>query len=272
MTWGVTGLGVTIGSEVALSGIDLEIHPGTIVAVVGGDGAGKTTLVRVLGRLIRPDSGRVSLPAPLDVGYQSSSSGSWPDLTVTENLRFVADAHRMSSEDARMRLDELLAATGLDSASDRLGSQLSGGMRQKLGVAMALVARPLLLVLDEPTTGVDPVSRSELWRLFSKAAAQGTAVVFTTTYLDEAERAAHILALESGTTLVEGPPESIRDSPTGKVWWTPERPASQYRWRRGREWREWTADGSPPAAGSPVEPDLTDLLTAATLAREEQLV
>jgi ABC-2 type transport system ATP-binding protein len=265
-------LGVTIGSQVALSGIDLEIHPGMIAAVVGGDGAGKTTLVRVLGRLIRPTSGRVSLPARLDVGYQPSASGSWPDLTVTENLRFVADAHRMSSGDARKRLDELLAATGLESASGRLASQLSGGMRQKLGVAMALVARPLLLVLDEPTTGVDPVSRSELWRLLSKAAAQGAAVVFTTTYLDESERAAHILALESGTTLVEGPPDSIRDSLAGQVWRTPDKPDSPYRWRRGREWREWTADGSPPAAGTPLEPDLTDLLTAATLARDGHLI
>ncbi|CAN5810349.1 hypothetical protein BH23ACT4_BH23ACT4_02530 [soil metagenome] len=177
MSWGVWGLGVSIGSEPALHEIDLDVVPGSIAAVVGGDGAGKSTLARVLGRLIPFESGRVVLPERSAVGCQPASSGSWPDMTASENLNFVADAHRLRASEASSTIDGLLAATGLEEARDRLAAHLSGGMRQKLGVAMALVARPQVLVLDEPTTGVDPVSRSELWRLISITAAEGTAVV-----------------------------------------------------------------------------------------------
>ncbi|MCB1246681.1 MAG: ABC transporter ATP-binding protein, partial [Acidimicrobiia bacterium] len=209
MSWGVTDLGVDIAGEPAISGVNLDIVEGTISAVVGGDGAGKTTLARVLGRLIPHERGDVRIPPWRQVGYQPASSGSWPDLTVMENLRFVADAHHLKGDDRSQRFDVLLDSTGLGAATDRLAADLSGGMRQKLGVAMALVSQPKLLVLDEPTTGVDPVSRAELWRLISRSAAEGTAVVMTTTYLDEAERAARILALEAGKTLAEGSPETI---------------------------------------------------------------
>lgn len=272
MTWGVSGLVVTIGSRTALRDIDFEVVAGSIAAVIGGDGAGKSTLARVLGRLISFDSGTVSLPQRRDVGYQPASSGSWSDLTVTENLRFVARANGLATAETRRRLEELLVATGLDNAADRIGAKLSGGMRQKLGVAMALMARPKMLVLDEPTTGVDPVSRSELWRLVSRAAADGTAVAFTTTYLDEAERAGHILALESGTEIASGTPQSIRESMHGSVWRSAGLPAGLApRWRRGQEWRSWTVDGSQPEDSLPVAPDLTDILIARSMARDEPI-
>ena len=266
MSWGVLGLHVEIGGKPALADVDLEIGLGQIAAVVGGDGAGKTTLARVLGRLVRPKAGRLRLPPRRSVGYQPASSGSWPDLTVVENLKFVADSHRMPTAQARSRLDELIAATGLDGATDRLAANLSGGMRQKLGVAMALVARPEMLVLDEPTTGVDPVSRSELWRLVSQQAAEGTAIVMTTTYLDEAARAGSILALESGRAVAKGGLEEIRRGVPGEIYRSMEKPDAAERWRRGPEWRVWSETGERPADASYLEPDLTDLLTAATFA------
>ncbi len=269
MSWGVWGLGVSIGSRPALHEIDLDVVPGSIAAIVGGDGAGKSTLARVLGRLIPFESGKVVLPERPAVGYQPASSGSWPDLTVSENLQFVADAHRLDAAEKSRRLDGLLAATGLEAARDRLGAQLSGGMRQKLGVAMALVARPEMLVLDEPTTGVDPVSRFELWRLISRSAAEGTAVVMTTTYLDEAARASFVLAIEAGVEIVSGAPEEILDSVRGPIWSTSQLPPDMsHRWRRGSQWHSWSEDGSSPSGAKQVEPDLTDILTARTLMRQ----
>ena len=269
MSWGVRGLGVNIGSQPALRGIDLDVVPGSIAAVVGGDGAGKSTLARVLGRLIPFQSGKVVLPDRSAVGYQPASSGSWPDMTVAENLRFVADAYQLTPADRRNRLDELLGATGLEEARDRLAAHLSGGMRQKLGVAMALVARPLMLILDEPTTGVDPVSRSELWRLISRSAAEGTAVVMTTSYLDEAARASQILALEAGVEIASGAPQAMLGSVPGPIWSTSERPpGAAHRWRRGGKWHSWSEDGSMPYGAQQVEPDLTDVLTARTLVRQ----
>jgi len=269
VSWGVTGLGVTVGSQPALRDIDLDVMPGSIAAVVGGDGAGKSTLARILGRLIPYESGRVVLPDRSDVGYQPAASGSWPDMTVAENLHFVADAYRLGHADRKSRIDGLLEVTGLEDATDRLAADLSGGMRQKLGVAMALVARPMMLVLDEPTTGVDPVSRSELWRLISRSAAEGTAVMMTTTYLDEAERAAHILALEDGVEIASGAPAAILDSVPGPIWRSSERPTrAVHRWRRGSQWHSWSEDGLAPAGAQRVEPDLTDVLTARTLMRQ----
>lgn len=269
MSWGVTGLEVRIGDEIALQGVDLDIDTGSITAVIGGDGAGKTTLARVLARLIRPASGRVDLPPQQLVGYQPASSGTWPDLSVTENLRFVADAHRMTPAQARSRIDELVEATGLVGAEDRMAANLSGGMRQKLGVAMAMMGRPRLLVLDEPTTGVDPVSRSEMWRLVSRAAADGAAVMLTTTYLDEAARAAVVLALEDRCPLAVGRPDQLKAMVPGKIWGSSDRPVEETRWRRGPDWRVWTrADAIPAGGGEELDPDLTDLLTAATIARD----
>lgn len=268
MTWGMHGVSVDVGGEPALLDVDLTVDAGEALAVVGGDGAGKTTLSRTMVGLVDPRRGDVRRPALSKVGYLPSSSGVWPDLTVMENLSFVADVHRLSRPVRRERIDRLLAVTALEGATARLGSALSGGMRQKLGVAMALLPEPELLVLDEPSTGVDPVSRTELWRLVTLSAAEGAAVIFTTTYLDEAERARSILALEGGRVLASGSLADIATSVSGII--VDRRSPDGRSWRRGRAWRSWRPDGTTPEGATAVAPDLTDLLVAATLATEEE--
>ncbi|HXF35867.1 MAG TPA: ABC transporter ATP-binding protein, partial [Actinomycetota bacterium] len=213
MSWGVAGLVVRHAGR--LSGIDLEVPPGQVVAVVGPDGAGKTTLLRVMAGSLDPDRGEVRRPDPGRLGYVSAASGVYPDLTVAENLAFAAAAYRVTGRGGRR--EALLAATGLAEARDRLGAELSGGMRRKLGVAMALVHRPELLVLDEPTTGLDPASRVEIWALLAEAAADGAAVLLSTTYLEEAERAARVLVLEEGRPLAQGSAEEVVASVPGAV-------------------------------------------------------
>lgn len=262
MNWGMKGVTVEVGSATALDGVDLEVDAGRIIAVVGGDGAGKTSVARTMVGLVVPVRGEIRRPA--QIGYLPSSSGVWPDLTVLENLGFVADAHRIGRGDRKARFERLLHAAGLEAASNRLGGQLSGGMRQKLGIAMAMLPQPEMLVLDEPSTGVDPVSRTEMWSLMTGAALDGTAVLFTTTYLDEAERAHTVTALESGRVLASGTVGQIASAVTGSI--SRIKGAPQRSWRRGREWRSWDSEA---ASGNGVH-DLTDLLVAAALAREEE--
>ncbi|MFT8637914.1 MAG: ATP-binding cassette domain-containing protein [Pseudoclavibacter sp.] len=196
--WGAQDAVVRFGRRVALDGVSLTATPGRVVAVVGGDGAGKTTLLRLLAGRVRPESGTVRVPPRRELGYLPATAGVWGDLTVRQNIDFAAAAYRMPREEAAPRGAELLAAAGLAEAVDRLASRLSGGMRRKLGFVMAILPRPRLVVLDEPSTGVDPVSRVELWRLIARSAAEGAAVVFATTYPDEAERAEQVLALDAG--------------------------------------------------------------------------
>ena len=186
--------------------MSLVAAAGQVTAVVGGDGAGKTTLLRCLAGAQAPGSGRVSRPDVRRIGYLPASSGLYPDLTVAENLAFRAAAYGLTAARAREQVAEYLDRAGLTAARDRLVGQLSGGMRQKLGMIAAMVHRPQLLVLDEPSTGVDPVSRSDLWWLIARAAAAGSAVVLSTSYLDEAERAGLVLALDAGRELATGTP------------------------------------------------------------------
>jgi ABC-2 type transport system ATP-binding protein len=189
----------------ALNDVTVDVPPGAVVAVVGGDGAGKTTLLRALVREIKPDTGQVSAPAAAGIGFLPASSASWASLSVTQNVDFAGGVFGLTGPALADRRDRLLAGAGLTAAAGRLASQLSGGMRRKLGFCMAIVSQPVLLVLDEPSTGVDPVSRIDLWRLISEAAAAGTAVIMSTTHLDEAERAAQLVVLDGGQVLVQGP-------------------------------------------------------------------
>jgi ABC-2 type transport system ATP-binding protein len=270
--FGATGVHLRYGNIVALDDISLTVASGQVTAVVGGDGAGKTSLLRCLAGAVRPDAGEVRGPGALRIGYLPASSGIYPDLTVTENLAFRATAYRMSGEEARARTAELIARAGLSAASDRLAGQLSGGMRQKLGVIAALLHRPDLLILDEPSTGVDPVSRSGLWSLIALAAAGGAAVVLATTYLDDAERASDVLVLDSGRQLAAGPPEHIVAAMPGSVVVAAGPPvgaAGQRAWRRGASWRVWCPPGTA-YPGEPVAADLQDAVTVAALARELQ--
>lgn len=262
MTWGVRE--VSVGRD-SLEDVTIEIHQGSITAVVGGDGAGKTTLSRVMVGLTPVRSGEVSRPK--QVGFQPETSGVWMDLSVTENLVLVAGAYRMGSGESKRRIDELLDVTDLGSARDRLGGQLSGGMRQKLGVAMALLPSPDLLVLDEPTTGLDPVSRLELWALIGNAASEDRAVLVTTGYVDEAARAGTVLALDEGRVLAAGDIEQVLASMPGLVFRS-DVPQGRLSWRRGAHWRVWSPDGSTPDESHPVEADLADVVTVAALRRE----
>ena len=167
---GVENLTVRFGHVSALADVTLDAHPGRVTAVVGGDGAGKSTLLRVLANRVRADAGTVRTLAPRDIGYQPATSGVWPTLTVDENVDFVGRSYGMSTAGIRSRSAELLERAGLVDARRRLGHDLSGGMRQKLGFVLAILHEPSLVLLDEPSTGVDPVSRLELWRLISATA------------------------------------------------------------------------------------------------------
>jgi ABC-2 type transport system ATP-binding protein len=275
VTWGATDVVVRFGRHTALAGVSLDVPVGQVTAVVGGDGAGKSTLLRCLAGVAPVDRGEVRRPAAKRIGYLASTSGTYPDLTVAENLDFAATAYGLAPVVARARASEYLARTGLASVRDRLAGQLSGGMRQKLGVISSLLHQPDLVVLDEPTTGIDPVSRVDLWWLIARAAAHGAAVVFTTTYLDEAERAASVLVLEDGEPLAQGDVDAIVAALPGSLWACPSPPDGEARrraWRRGAGWRLWHPGAR--TAVSPscqrVEPDLQDAVTVFSLDREAQ--
>src|SRR5580692_4832981 len=175
--FGGTGIWLSYDGRPVLQDVTVSAVPGQLTAVVGGDGAGKTSLLRCLAGALRPEAGRIRTPGPMRTGYLPASSGVYPDLTVAENLAFRAAVYRMPPAAAAGREAELLERAGLTAARGRLAGQLSGGMRQKLGVIAAMLHQPDLLILDEPSTGVDPVSRSGLWWLIVSAAAHGAAVV-----------------------------------------------------------------------------------------------
>jgi ABC-2 type transport system ATP-binding protein len=272
LAWGADEVCVSFGKKVALDCVSLSAPPGQVTAVVGGDGAGKSTLLRCLAGVLAPDSGAVRMPPKERTGYLPASSGIYPDLTVAENLDFRAQGFGMSRQAARERAAEYLDHAGLTSASGRLAGQLSGGMRQKLAVIAAMLHHPELIVLDEPTTGVDPVSRSGLWWLIARAAAEGCAIVLATTYLDDAERCASVLVLDSGTVLASGTAEKIIAAMPGSLRVMPARPQSSAArsWRRAGMWRVWDpeppGDAAGPDQGEVVTPDLQDAVTVAALA------
>jgi ABC-2 type transport system ATP-binding protein len=247
-----------------LEGVSLTAPAGSITAVVGGDGAGKTTLLRLLVGAMLPDSGVVLAPeSARQIGYSPTGSGYYPDLTVQENLEFAAHAYRMAPDDFRSRSGYVLGLTGLADFTGRLAQDLSGGMRQKLALAIGTLHDPELLVLDEPTTGVDPVSRTDLWRIIASAAASGVHVVVSTSYLDEAERASTVVALDGGRTILEGAPAELRRQVPGTLEDLAEPTDHDLAWRIGRTWRQWNPDGA--STGDAVEPTLEDAVIVATL-------
>jgi len=265
--FGVEDVSVTFGDTTALRDVTVEVPAGTVVAVVGGDGAGKTTLLRTLVREVSPDAGSVSAPAKAELGFLPASSGSWAALTVAQNLDFAAGAYGLNGAARDERRSELLAAADLTEAKDRLASQLSGGMRRKLGFLMAIVHRPGLVVLDEPSTGVDPVSRVDLWRLIAQEAASGAAVIMSTTYLDEAERAGHLVVLDGGEVLVQGSYDEVRATFSGTVTSAPTPVREEWSWRRGHDRHEYWPDDDAPADREVVAPDLEDIVIALSLVR-----
>lgn len=269
MSWGLRDVRLRRGRSLALDGVTMQADPGRITVVVGGDGAGKTSCLQVLAGLIEPDAGSVDRPARERIGYVPATSGLYPDLTVEENLAFVARAYRIRPAELRDKGAALLGLTGLAGVRDRLGGHLSGGMQRKLAVAMALLHSPELIILDEPTTGVDPVSRAELWRLITRTAADGTAIAVATTYVNEAARAASVVLLEAGVMVASGTPDDILRGVPGALGTT--RAASRptlLSWRRGDSWRVWAPDGDLPDGAEAVRPDFSDAVVAASLAHE----
>ena len=272
MTWGLENVRVGFGRRIALDGVTVPAGPASVTVVVGGDGAGKSTCLRTLVGLVRPQAGSVRRPAKERIGYVPATAGLYADLTVQQNLDFSARAYRLPAAQREQREQQLLERTGLAAVRRRLGGQLSGGMQRKLAVALALLHAPDLLVLDEPTTGVDPVSRAELWRLISAAAAQGTAVVVATTYVNEAARAASVVLLEAGKVLASGSPDAILRGVPGVVGTAPHprrggRPGP-LSWRRGVGWRVWAPDGELPAGVERTGPDFDDAVVVAELAAQ----
>jgi ABC-2 type transport system ATP-binding protein len=208
----------SFNGHVALQGISTKIQPGIITGLIGPDAAGKTTLLRLLAGLLRPTTGRITVlghdvatdaaKAHAQIGYMPQRFGLYEDLSVAENLNLFADLHGLPTAVRTERIDRLLHFTGLARFNARLAGNLSGGMKQKLGLACALLARPRFLLLDEPSVGVDPASRRELWSIVSTILAEsdGMGVIWATAYLDEAARCGRVLLLHEGTLLVDAPP------------------------------------------------------------------
>jgi ABC-type multidrug transport system ATPase subunit len=258
---------VRFGARTALDGVSMTAQPGQVTAVVGGDGAGKTTLLRAIVGRVGLSGGSIEAPQPHEIGYLPATTGSWRDLTVQENVDFVGGSYGLAPDVLAERASRVLSAAGLEPYRDRTSRQLSGGMRRKLGVCLALLHDPTVLVLDEPSTGVDPVSRVDLWRLAAQAAAAGATVVMSTTYLDEAERASQVLVLDRGSALVAGPPAAIVGDFDQPLTQNLHAIRPEWAWRRGRTFREvWPTDPPPPDL-APIAADLEDVVIARTLLR-----
>jgi ABC-2 type transport system ATP-binding protein len=222
-----TGLTKSFGDVRALDGVDLEVAQGTILGLLGPNGAGKTTAVRVLTTLLKPDSGTARV-AGLDVVREAAQlrqsiglAGQYAAvdelLTGEENLTMVGRLYGMPRADARQRSTELLGEFDLLDAAERPAKTYSGGMRRRLDLAAALVARPPVLFLDEPTTGLDPRSRLSLWETIERLVSGGTTVLLTTQYLDEADRLAdEIAVIDRGRVIAEGTPNELKDRVGGE--------------------------------------------------------
>ena len=210
----------------ALKGISADIESGRLTGLVGPDGAGKTTLIQLIAALRTPTEGTirveshstVGLAASVreDTGYMPQKFGLYEELTVMENLKLYARLRSMDSSKLDSTFAELLHFTRLEPFVNRRAGRLSGGMKQKLGLACALMARPAVLLLDEPSVGVDPVSRQDLWRMVQKFTHDGMAVVWSTAYLDEAERCDTVLLLNDGRIEFDGPPQQLTARVSGR--------------------------------------------------------
>ncbi len=221
----LNGVGKSYGPTPALNGLSFEVARGEMFGLIGPDGAGKTTAIRLICGLLHPDKGtlRVMGLDPVKdhkaithkVGYLSQRFSLYGDLTIDENIQFFAEIHGVT--DYRERRNHLLEMTQLTRFRDRLADKLSGGMKQKLALACTLVHQPDVVLLDEPTTGVDPVSRREFWKLLSHFLDSGITILMTTPYLDEAERCHRVALVHDGRTLALDTPARLRTSLPG-IW------------------------------------------------------
>ncbi len=216
------GLTRRFGELIAVNGIDLQVEKGEIFGIVGPDGSGKTTTLRMLSGLINPSSGQATV-AGYDVvsqstqvkdriGYMAQRFGLYTGLTVQENMDFYADLFGISADDREALGKRLLHMTRMEPFGNRLAGQLSGGMKQKLGLMCTLLHRPEVLFLDEPTNGVDPVSRRDFWTILYDLVKDGLTVVITTAYLDEAERCTRVALMHRGRIIQGGKPDMLKRS------------------------------------------------------------
>ena len=214
----VQGLWKRYGATEAVRGIDLDVRRGEIFGLIGPDGAGKTSTFQILAGVMEATSGVAEIfdrPARLaraQTGYLTQAFSLYPDLTVAENIRYIGDLRRVSRNDIRERGGRYLKLFDMDRFTERLAGRLSGGMKQKLALACALVAQPNILLLDEPTTGVDPVSRREFWDTLAHLSADGLTILVATPYLDEAERCHRVALMHLGLIHQVGTPAELRDS------------------------------------------------------------
>ena len=212
-------LSKSFGEEIALRELTTVFYPGQLTGLVGPDGAGKTTLMRLMAGLMTPTSGSIHIlgletqrhlaKIPELIGYMPQRFGLYEDLSITENLRLYAELQNLPTGEREATFTRLLGFTRLAPFSDRLAGDLSGGMKQKLGLACAMISSPKVLLLDEPGVGVDPVSRQDLWRMVEALTNHGIAVIWATAYLDEAEKCDRVILLDEGRVAFEGEPRTL---------------------------------------------------------------
>ena len=227
----------------ALDDVSFTVARGGLTALVGPDGGGKTTLIRLAAGLQAADTGELTVlgidvkadPQAVQdrIGYMPQRFGLYDDLSVQENLDLYSDMHGLTAADRRATYPQLMEMTALGPFTRRLAGQLSGGMKQKLGLACALVRSPELLLLDEPTVGVDPLSRRELWEIIrAPVHDQGVPVLLSTSYLDEAERCDHVVVLRQGRVLARGPPSEVSALAQGHTFLASPQMVRRRGWRR----------------------------------------
>lgn len=209
---------VKIWREVALSPLTWEVERGKIYGIVGSDGAGKTTLIKTLVGLIKPTSGDLYVDNEARIGFVSEQFGLYEELSITENILFSASLNGVPADVARKRMPSLLELTGLAPFPDRLAGKLSGGMKRKLAMICAMIHEPSCFILDEPTNGVDPVSRREIWQLIRTFHAKGATVIVSTQYLDEVKHCDEILFLHRGKRMMAASPLEILEQFPYEVW------------------------------------------------------
>lgn len=213
----------SFGDNHALIDFSLKVRKGEITGIVGPDGAGKTTALRILSTVSMPDKGSLYINgvnalnnyrgARKSIGYMSQKFGLYTDMSVEENIDFFAELQGVEKKEIPGRKKILLEASGMYEFRSRLAGRLSGGMKQKLALCCALIHEPQVLILDEPTNGVDPVSRREFWQIINRFANDGTAIVYATSYLDEAERCNTINLMNKGRIIASGSKETLKDIP-----------------------------------------------------------
>jgi len=217
----------SFGPLKAVDALNLDVAEGEIFGLVGPDGAGKTTTMRLLTAIMDPSSGdawvaghhtaREAEASKENIGYMSQRFGLYPDLTVLENIHFYADIYSVPRRGRDARIEELLDFSNLTPFKKRQAGRLSGGMKQKLGLVCALIHTPKVLFLDEPTNGVDPVSRRDFWRILYKLLRQKVTIFVSTAYLDEAERCNRIGLIHQGRLLAVGTPDEVKQLMTGGI-------------------------------------------------------